>query len=92
MSRRAIFSAKEVLHMVFDSDSDSDDGEMDDGSDMELDVSCYFTILSKNKLARLRGSSTSIDLAGMPVSRPEPEAAEFRVDSCHRDLFSTWIM
>ena len=87
MSRRAIYSAKEVLRMVFDSDSDSDDGEMDDGSDMEIDVSCYFTILSKNKLARLRGS---IDLAGMPVSRPEP--AEFRVDSCHRDLFSTWIM
>ena len=86
MSRRAIYSAKEVLRMVFD--SDSDDGEMDDGSDMEIDVSCYFTILSKNKLARLRGSS--IDLAGMPVSRPEP--AEFRVDSCHRDLFSTWIM
>ena len=84
MSRRAIYSAKEVLRMVFDSDSDSDDGEMDDGSDMEIDVSCYFTILSKNKLAR------SIDLAGMPVSRPEP--AEFRVDSCHRDLFSTWIM
>ena len=46
MSRRAIFSAKEVLRMVFD--SDSDDGEMDDGSDMEIDVSCYFTILSKN--------------------------------------------
>ena len=88
MSRRAIYSAKEVLRMVFDSDSDSDDGEMDDRSDMEIDVSCYFTILSKNKLARLRGSS--IDLAGMPVSRPEP--AEFRVDSCHRDLFSKWIM
>ena len=63
MSRRAIYSAKEVLRMVFDSDSDSDDGEMDDGSDMEIDLSCYFTILSKNKLARLRGSS--IDLAGI---------------------------
>ena len=52
MSRRAIYSANEVLRMVFD--SDSDDAEMDDGSDMEIDVSCYFTILSKNKLARLR--------------------------------------
>ena len=62
MSRRAIFSAKEALRMVFD--SDSDDGEMDDGSDMEIDVSFFLNII-KNKLARLHGSS--IDLAGMPV-------------------------
>ena len=45
MSRRAIFSAKEALRMVFDSDSDSDDGEMDDGSDMEIDVSFFYNII-----------------------------------------------
>ena len=46
MSRRAnIYSAKEVLRMVFDSDSDSDDGEMDDGSDMEIDELLFYNII-----------------------------------------------
>ena len=45
MSRRATFSAKEALRMVFD--SDSDDGEMDDGSDMEIGASCFGIIIKK---------------------------------------------
>ena len=88
MSRPAIYSAKEVLRMVFDSDSDSDDGEMDDGSDMEIDVSCYFTILSKNKLARLRGSSISLECQSVDLSRLSSEltvvtAICFRRGSCN---------